>query len=188
MPKYRRRTPFLFSRMVIIMDFRILLEKITPVLKLIARKHLLTSLYSEEDLYQEMCLYLWQHYAHGLPIGINESYVIKGCEFHIQNFLRKGRPKVIFSSIDELTAPDGPTLGEILEDKKSVSGSKIDNELTIDEIKGMDLTYKERAVLSCLLKGNTVREAASELGISHVMVLKHKKAIIKKYRRKRLPR
>ena len=172
---------------MITMDFRILLEKITPALKFVARKHLLTSLYSEEDLYQEMCLYLWQHYAQGLPIGINESYVIKGCEFHIQNFLRKGRPKVVLSSIDELTAPGGPTLGEILEDKKDPLGSKIDNELTIDEIKGMDLTDKERTVLSCLLKGNTVREAASQLGISHVMVLKHKKSIIRKYRKKRLP-
>ncbi len=169
------------------MDFKILLEKITPALKFIARKHLLTSFYSEEDLYQEMCLYLWQHYGYGLPIGINESYVIKGCEFHIQNFLRKGRPKVSFSSIDELVSPDGPTLGEILEDKNSIQGSRMDNEITIDEIKGMDLTDNERAVLSYLLKGNTVREAASKLGISHVMVLKHKKAIIKKYRKKRLP-
>jgi trk system potassium uptake protein TrkH len=30
-----------------------------------------------------MCLYLWQEYSQGLPIGINEAYVIKGCEFHI---------------------------------------------------------------------------------------------------------
>lgn len=187
MPHFTAYGRFFVYGTVIIMEFKILLEKITPALKFIARKHLLASLYSEEDLYQEMCLYMWQRYAHGLPIGINESYVIKGCEFHIQNFLRKGRPKVVLSSIDELTAPDGPTLGEILEDKRDHSGSKIENEITIDEIMRMDLTDKERAVLSCLLKGGTVREAAAQLGISHVMVLKHKKAIIKKYRRKRLP-
>src|SRR3989338_6678611 len=164
------------------MDFRILLEKITPALRFVARKHLLYSVYDEEDLYQEMCIYLLQHYGHGLPIGINESYVIKGCEFHIQNFLRKGRPKVVFSSIDELVSPGGPTLGEILEDKRESSGSRIENELTIDEIKNMNLTDKERAVLSCLLKGCTVREAAGTLGVSHVMVLKHKKAILAKWR------
>src|SRR3989338_3838077 len=108
------------------MDFRILLEKITPALRFVARKHLLYSVYDEEDLYQEMCLYLWQHYGYGLPIGINESYVIKGCEFHIQNFLRKGRPKVTLSSLDELVAPGGPTLGDILEDKRDSFVSNLD--------------------------------------------------------------
>lgn len=169
------------------MDFRILLEKITPALRYIARKHLLTSFYEEEDLYQEMCLYLWQHYKYGLPIGINESYVIKGCEFHIQNFLRKGRPKATLSSLDELITPEGPTLGEILEDKREDAGLSMANRLTIDEIKTMGLTDKERSVLSCLLKGFTVRETASQLGISHVMVLKYKKGIIEKWRKKRLP-
>jgi len=64
------------------MDFRVLLEKITPALRSIARKYLLRTSYDEEDLYQEMCLYLWQEYSQGLPIGINEAYAIKGCEFH----------------------------------------------------------------------------------------------------------
>ncbi len=166
------------------MDFRILLEKITPALRFIARKHLLLCFYDEEDLYQEMCLYLWQHYGHGLPIGINESYVIKGCEFHIQNFLRKGRPKVSLSSLDELISPEGLTLGDILEDKKEGFGSGMENRLSIDEIKNMRLTDKERSVLSYLLKGCTIREAAGQMGISHVMVLKHKKAIIKKWNKK----
>lgn len=167
------------------MDFRILLEKITPALRFVARKHLLTGFYDEEDLYQEMCLYLWNNYRYGLPIGINESYVIKGCEFHIQNFLRKGRPKVTLSSLDELVKPDGPTLSDILEDKRSDPGTAMENRLTVDEIRGLGLTDKERAILSYLLKGMTVREAASQLEISHVMVLKHKKAIIRKWRKKR---
>ena len=170
------------------MDFRILLEKITPALKFIARKHLLYGCYDAEDLYQEMCLYMWQHYAHGLPIGINEAYVIKGCEFHIQNFLRKGRPKVVISSIDELMTPDGLTLGDILEDKGRSLSSRIESNMTIDEIKSLGLTDKERSVLSYLLKGCTVRETASQLDISHVMVLKHKKAIVEKWRKKGLPK
>lgn len=172
------------------MDFKILLEKITPALKFIARKHLLTGFYDEQDLYQEMCIYLWQHYGHGLPIGINESYVIKGCEFHIQNFLRKGRPKVIFSSIDELINADGLTLGDILADKSKGSDSGTEDRISIDEIKSMRLADKERSVLSYLLKGHTVREVAGLMGISHVMVLKHKKAIIKKWHKgiSRLPK
>lgn len=169
------------------MHFRILLEKITPALKYIARKHLLYSFYNEEDLYQEMCLYLWQHYRRGLPIGINESYVIKGCEFHIQNFLRKGRQKVILSSLDELVTAEGLTLGDILEDTSEKPGSRIESEITVDEIKSAGLTDREQSVFSYLLRGYTVREVAKELGISHVMVVKHKKRIVQKWRKKRLP-
>lgn len=166
------------------MDFRILLEKITPALKAIARRHLLYSFYSEEDLYQEMCLYLWQHYGQGLPIGINESYVIKGCEFHIQNFLRKGRPKVVLSSLDEIISSGGQTLGDILEDKKENFSSRMEDNLTVDKLKNIGLTDREKSVLSCLLKGCTVRETAGQMGISHVMVLKYKKNIIKKWNKK----
>lgn len=165
------------------MDFKILLEKITPSLKYVARKHLLRGFYSEEDLFQEMCLYLWQHYGQGLPIGINEAYVIKGCEFHIQNFLRKGRPKVALTSLDELIKPGGSlTLGDILEDKKAVSGLGIENKLTVDEIMKIGLSDSEKTALTYLLKGLTIREIAKEMEISHVMVLKHKKNIIKKWR------
>ncbi len=166
------------------MDFRILLEQITPSLKYLARKHLLRGFYSEEDLYQEMCLYLWQHYANGLPIGINKAYVIKGCEFHIQNFLRKGRPKVILSSLDKLISPGGQTLGDILEDKKADFRQEVGSRLTVDEIKNIGLTDREKSVLSYLLKGHTVREIGKTLGVSHVSVLKHKKNIIKKWHRK----
>jgi RNA polymerase sigma factor (sigma-70 family) len=166
------------------MDFKILLKKITPALKYVARKHLLYGFYDEEDLYQEMCLFLWQNYANGLPIGINEAYVIKACEFHIQNFLRKGRPKASLSSMENLISTGGLTLGDILEDKKTDPESEIDCKLTIDNIKGIGLSDKERLVVSCLLKGYTVREIAKEMNCSHVMVIKHKKNIIKKWKEK----
>ncbi|MFH1777568.1 MAG: sigma-70 family RNA polymerase sigma factor [Candidatus Omnitrophota bacterium] len=165
------------------MDFRILLEKITPALKYVARKHRLYGFYSEADLYQEMCLYLWQHYANGLPVGINEAYVIKGCEFHLKNFLRKGRPKVMLASLDQPLSA-GNTLGDILEDKKEDFNLTIERKITIDEINSIDLTAKEKSVFSLLLKGVTVREIAKEMNVSHVMVLKHKKNIIKKCRKK----
>lgn len=164
------------------MDFRILLKKITPSLKYIARKHLLYGFYDEEDLYQEMCLYLWQNYANGLPIGINEAYVIKACEFHIQNFLRKGRPKTSISSLEGLISKGSLTLGEILE--KTDPESQTDYKLTVDNIKSIGLSDKERIVVSCLLKGYTVREIAKEMSCSHVMVIKHKKNIIKKWKEK----
>jgi len=166
------------------MDFKILLQKITPALKKIARRHVLCGFYDAEDLYQEMCLYLWQHYGQGLPIGKNEAYVIKGCEFHLQNFLRKGRPKAALSSLDALINTTGLTLADVLEDKRGNEGTNIETKVTIDDLKKRGLTKREQHVLSSLLKGYTVREIAKEMDISHVMVLKYKKKIIKKWHRK----
>lgn len=170
------------------MDFKILLEKITPTLKYIARRHLLYGFYDEKDLYQEMCLYLWEHYKDGLPIGINEAYVTKACEFHLKNFLRKGGKKPFISSLDAPIRLEGQILGDVIEDKKATYGLSLENKLTVDEIQNMSLTSNEKAVLTRLLKGLTIREIAKQLGISHVMVLKHKKNVIKKYRKKRLPK
>lgn len=166
------------------MDFRILLDKITPALRNIARRHCLYGFYDAEDLYQEMCLYLLKNYRSGLPIGINEAYVIKGCEFHLLNFLRKGRPKAFLTSLDRTISDDKTTLKDILADDKESLASALERRLNIDEIKSLNLTKKENDVLSLLLKGHTVREAAKRLGVSHVMVLKHKKNIIKKWRSK----
>lgn len=166
------------------MDFKILLKKITPALRYIARKHLLYGFYDEEDLYQEMCLFLWKNYSNGLPIGINEAYVIKACEFHIQNFLRKGRPKAPLSSFEELISEGRLTLGDILEDKKVHTESDVDYRLTIDNLKNLGLNTKEKKVISYLLRGYTVREIAERMGCSHVMIVKYKKNIIKKWEEK----
>ena len=166
------------------MDFRILLEKITPALKAIARKHVLRSFYDADDLYQEMCLYLWSRFEEGMPVGMNESYIIKGCEFHLLNFLRKGRENVWLQSLDEPLPHGGGTLKDIIPDTREYISAVTETHLTIDDIKGKKLTKKEREVLSLLLKGYTVREAADKLGVSHVMVLKRKKNIIKKYKEK----
>jgi DNA-binding NarL/FixJ family response regulator len=91
----------------------------------------------------------------------------------------------MLSSLEELISPDGLTLGEILEDKKEDFRSNIEEKLTIDEIIALGLSEKEKSVISYLLKGNTIREIAEQMGISHVMVLKHKKSIIKKWRKKK---
>lgn len=162
------------------MDFKLLLEKITPALKAIARKHLLYGFHDEKDLYQEMCLYLWQSYGEGLPIGINEAYVIKGCEFHILNYLRKGRQRFRFVSLDEPLSEGGSPLKDLIEGPQIMPLLNLDDQLTLEDIKNKGLTEKEKTVLSFLIQGYTVREIAAQMGISHVMVLKHKKNIIKK--------
>jgi len=164
------------------MDFKVLLEKITPALRNVARKHLLKGFYDENDLYQEMCLYLWQEYSEGLPIGINEAYVIKGCEFHMLNYLRKGRKKFRLISLDEPISEEGGTLKDVIPDPQNTLLSDLDNKLTIDDIRNKNLTKKESDVFSLLIKGYTVREIAEQIGISHVMVVKYKKKIMDKFK------
>jgi len=162
------------------MDFGVLLERVRPALRAIARKYLLCGFHDEEDLYQEMCLYLWQEYSEGLPIGINEAYAIKGCEFHILNYLRKGKKYFRLVSIDEPVSADGEALKDIIPDPRSTFLSDLDSRLTIEDIKGKKLTDNEKKVLSLLIEGYTVREIAKQMSISHVMVVKYKKSIIKK--------
>ena len=144
----------------------------------------------EEDLYQEMCIHLWKKYKDGQPTGINEAYIVKGCEFHILNYLRKERKKVRIVSLEEPINEEGDTLKDILSDGKEPLDKFIDRNLTINDIKNNGFTKREKEVFSLLLSGLTVREAGKELAISHVMVVKVKNRIIKKWQKKekqRLP-
>jgi RNA polymerase sigma factor (sigma-70 family) len=162
------------------MDFKILLEKVTPALKAIARRNILRGFHDQEDLYQQMCLYLWQRFEEGAPIGMNEAYIIKACEFHLLNFLRKGRRMPSHISMDMPISDTELTLKDTLLSGTTHFLNHIDSHIGMDEINKKRLTDKERRVLGLLLKGHTLREIASTLGISHVMVVKYKKNIIKK--------
>jgi RNA polymerase sigma factor (sigma-70 family) len=162
------------------MDFKILLEKITPALKAIARRNILYGFYDQDDLYQQMCLYLWQRFSEGMPIGMNEPYIIKACEFHLLNFLRKGRRMPAHVSMDITISDTNMTLKDTISSGEQYIMDPIETHISIDEIKKKRLTEKERIVLDLLLKGNTFREIAAVMGISHVMVIKYKKNIIKK--------
>ena len=165
------------------MEFKILLEKVTPALKAIARKRVLCGFYDADDLYQQMCLYLWQRFKEGMPIGINEAYVIKACEFHILNYLRKGYRAPGICSLDAPVNNTNLTLSDTLPTMAQDLSVAADNNISIDDIK-KNLTQKECRVFEMLIKGDTVREIAAKLGISHVMVVKYKKNIIKKAKNK----
>jgi len=134
---------------------------------------------------------LWKNYKDGQPAGINEAYIVRGCEFHILNILRKEREKARIASLEEPLDEDGGTLKDILPDTKEPLDKFIDRNLTIEDIKNNGCTKREKEIFSLLLNGLTVREAGKELGISHVMVVKVKNRIIKKWQKKekaRLPK
>lgn len=167
------------------MDFEILLKKISPRLRRIAKsRNGHGSFIDKEDLYQEMCIHLWNHFKDGVPAGLNGFYIARGCEFHILNYLRREREKATILSLEKPLNEEGYTLKDILPDTKEPLDSYVDRKITLSEIKNNGITKREKEVFSFILEGYTVREIGKKLGISHVMVIKYKQRIIKKWRRK----
>ncbi|MEW6008174.1 MAG: sigma-70 family RNA polymerase sigma factor [Candidatus Omnitrophota bacterium] len=167
------------------MSFNELLKKISPILKRIAASYSRpVCLCAEEDLYQEMCMHLWNNFKRGMPPGVNYSYIIKGCQFHLLNYLRKTRPKVKVSSLDEVVNENGDTLKDLLADTSEPLEEYLERKISIDDIKNNGFSKREKQVFSLLLSGLTVRQAGERLGISHVMVLKYKHRLISKWQKK----
>jgi len=167
------------------MDFETLLKKISPRLKTMTKSRNGHSLFiDQDDLYQEMCIHLWNNFKGGAPDGINEAYIVRGCEFHLLNYLRKEREKATIVSLEEPINEEGNTLEDILQGRGEALDNCIDRELTLEDIRNNGLSKREEDVLSLLMESYTVREIGVRLGISHVMVVKLKKRIIKKWQRK----
>jgi len=167
------------------MDFEALLKKVSPRLKRIASSHNGHGFFiDEEDLYQEMCIHLWNSFKDGVPVGINKAYIVRGCEFHILNYLRKQREKARIVSLEKPLNEDGCTLKDILSDSKEPLDRCLDREAIINDIKNNGFSKREKEVLPLLLEGYTVREIGEKLYISHVMVVKLKQRIIKKCQKK----
>lgn len=166
------------------MEFSELFRRIKRRLRMLARKHKRPgSFFDEEDLYQEMCSYLWCTFKDGVPAYMNDTYIIRGCEFYILNYLRTQREKVIKVSLEEEINEEGDTFKEILADRQEALASNVDKKMLIDHILNDGFSKREKEVFSLLIKGHTVREAGRMLGISHVMVVKLKSRIIRKYQK-----
>lgn len=168
------------------MDFKTLYERIAPKLKMLARKYCgYEATISMDDLYQEMCAHLWNNFKDGVPQDLNDSYIIKGCEFHILNFLRMNREKQNILRLDEpVNDEDEFTLKDTLLDGSLPLFESVNNKMIFDEIKTNGYSKQEKDVFSLLLDGHTVREAGKRLGVSHVMIVKIKNRLIKKWRKK----
>ncbi len=165
------------------MDFENLIKKISPRLQKIASVYHGRSFSDGEDLYQEMCMHLWKNFKDGLPAGINESYIVQGCKFHILNVLRKEREKTKILSLDESFNEEGVSLKDSLPDGKESPEVISERKIIIDKIRNNGLSRKEKEVLSYLLDGFSVRGIGKIMGISHVMVIKYKKNLIEKCQR-----
>ncbi len=167
------------------MDFRALYDRISPRLKRIARHYRTRcSPLGEEDLYQEMCCYLWGHFRDSRGEGMSDYYIAKGCEFYLLNYMRVHREKVSLSRLEEPINERGDMLKDVLADSSEGIDRVVERKMVIDDIMNNGFTKREKEVFGLLLKGHTVREAGERLGISHVMVVKSKKNLIEKWQRK----
>lgn len=167
---------------VISMEFRELFVRIERRLKMLARIHKRAgSFFDEEDLYQEMCAYLWNNFKDGAPPHLNDAYIVKGCEFHILNYLRTQRERAIKMSLEQEIGEEGETLKDVLAAKGEALDNYLDRKLTIEYILNNGFSKREKQAFLLLIKGYSVREAGRILGISHVMVVKLKSKLIKKY-------
>ena len=167
------------------MFFKILYEKVKPKLKMIARKHSRRLLFADaDDLYQEMCIHLWNKFKNGVPEGVNDNYIVRGCEFYLLNYLRKKKEAIAAVSFEEPINEDGSTLKDILLEEREPVDSYVNRKIVIEEIKSNGFTKREKEVFSFLLDGYTMRETGEALGISHVMVVKFKRRIIEKWQKK----
>jgi len=166
------------------MDFETLYNRISPRLKNLAKYHPRRGLSCDEkDLYQEMCMHLWNNFKDGTPEGINENYIINGCRFHILNYIRKQRQKADTVSMDEAINDNGDTLQDLLADTGESSQETIEKDIVSDYVKNNGFTKREKEIFFLLIKGYTAREIGDCLGISHVMVIKHKKKLVYKFKK-----
>ncbi len=160
------------------MQFETLLYKISPVLKRIAyRLNRRFTYYNHEDLYQEAVIHLWQGYRENKLSDKTDSYILQGCYFHLKNYMRKANVRNNQVSLEGAfcSGEEGTALEEKLAFKRNVYREdieKLDNKLLVEVIMNNGFTSREKEILKFYAEGLNTRQIGSNLGISHVMVVK----------------
>jgi RNA polymerase sigma factor (sigma-70 family) len=162
------------------MTFEGLVKKIDPKIKAIAARldGKYTS-FSEDDLYQQAVMCLWKKFNDNTLEDKTESYIVQGCSFDMRNHIRtnfKGVDRKSISAFSPINE-EGDYLLDVLPAKGADTLEETyDVKMTLKDIRKI-LSSREKIVLERSAEGLTTREIGSELGISHVMVVKIKKKI-----------
>jgi RNA polymerase sigma factor (sigma-70 family) len=166
------------------MEFEKLTKKLTPKLKAIAYRlnHRFT-FFNGEDLFQEALVHLWKENSAGKLEDKTDSYILQGCYFYLQNYIRTAKDKFFSFSLDGHYADDGDHYEEPLEIKDERSGDyfeRLNREMVVEVIRNNGLTGREKELLPFFAEGLTVREIGKRVGVSHVSILKMKAEIRRK--------
>ena len=167
------------------MEFEKFIEKISPKLKAITHKlNGKYTFFSEEDLYQEAAVYLWQKNSKNELSDKTTSYILQGCMFHLKNHIRKIYKKIDINSVslNGLVKERNIELDDLAVDpqRQREQADSRERDLMIKDINSI-LSDREKKILSLRLKGFTTREAGKRLGVSHVAIVKMEKKIKDKY-------
>jgi RNA polymerase sigma factor (sigma-70 family) len=138
---------------------------------------LTTSVALREDLMQEAMTHLWLEELR-LP-GQTESWYLQSCKFHLLHYLENGR------SIDSGKRRAGQIHVDYHQDDGEPFALRVsENEAFSDaaeremlSLLSERLNSTEKAVLYRLAEGNSVREVARQIGVSHPTVLKFRRKI-----------
>jgi RNA polymerase sigma factor (sigma-70 family) len=154
------------------MEFFELVKRISSKIRILSSKFSLPSAIDREDLYQECSLHLWERWRKGELEDKTDAYIITSCWFHLKNYIRRFKKMARIVSLNEL---------EDLIPKTPLFDKRVDDILFIQQAKKR-LTEREWDVMDLLSQGYTLREIGERLGISHVMVLKIRDSIARKFR------
>jgi RNA polymerase sigma factor (sigma-70 family) len=132
----------------------------------------------QQDLLQEALIHLWL--VETRRPGQTRSWYVQSCRFHLQHYLGAG------SSVDSAKRRNGEIQflpgtddeEELLE--QGDSGNSVLTWVSVREIMSLlarHVTPQEKAVLDCLADGLSAREIGRELGLSHTMVIRHRRKI-----------
>jgi len=160
-------------------EFDVLIARLMPGIKGIVHKLQTRSCVMDgDDLTQAALIHLWALFSQGSAQDKTVSYLLQGCYHHLRNQLRLKRHTSTESSLDE----DAPRLESDPYEEHSIREphsleDAFQGEWLLQSVHESGLTQREKAVLSQLLDGLTVREIGAHLGVSHVQVVKIKKSI-----------
>jgi RNA polymerase sigma factor (sigma-70 family) len=131
-----------------------------------------------EDLMQEALIHLWQ--VQEQNPGQTKNWYVQNCRFHLLHYLALGRsvdsPKRRNSQVQP-TDQDGEQ--DDLLDRFESSDTVVQDVSARDIVSSLSkvLSDREMAILHWLAEGLATREIAKRLGISHPMVIKHRRKI-----------
>jgi len=166
------------------MEFENLVKKLASKLKGITYKlNYRFTFFNDEDLFQEALVHLWKEFSAGKLADKTDSYILQGCYFYLQNYIRTVKNKLTPLSLDIHIGEEGEHFEEALslrDEKSDDYFHRLNEKLTVEIIRNNGLTIREKELLPLFAEGLTIRQIGKRVGVSHVMVLKMKAEIRKK--------